>query len=127
MKKRFDQATLDAIFDAPLEIVARLPAPWGGLSAFPQRHDIEEFLDDPEEWFARTQGVTKEDYQNWIATEGLPRCGATLKSGRRCKNPVSGGIQRDLHDWLQSDAGFCHLHGGEGSAEAKLKRFGRKP
>ena len=124
MKRRFDKATLDAIYAAPIEIVANLRAPWGGISAFPKRDNIEDFLNDPEEWYARDQGVTKVDYLNWIASDGLPRCGATLKNGQRCKIPVSGGVKRQLHDWLQEDAGLCHLHGGDGSTEAKRKRFG---
>ena len=127
MKRRFDAETLDAIFAAPLELVANLRAPGGGVHAFPKRKDIEDFLNDPEGWFARSQGVTREDYHNWIDSDGLPRCGATLKDGHRCKNPVSGGIQRGLLDWLQADAGFCYLHGGDGSEVAKTKRFGRKP
>jgi len=125
VKQKFDKLTLDYIYSAPLEIVARLRAPWGGISAFPARADIEEFLNDPEDWYARSEGVSKDDYLNWIASEGLPRCGAVLRNGHSCKNPVSGGIQRGLHDWLQADAGFCRLHGGEGSEEAKLKRYGR--
>lgn len=127
MRRTFDQQTLDAIFAAPLEIVATLRAPSGGLTAFPKRGEIEDFLNDPEDWYARSEGVSEEDYFNWINADGLPRCGATLRNGERCKNPVSGGVQRGLHDWLHADAGFCRLHGGEGSKEAKLERFGKKP
>jgi hypothetical protein len=39
--------------------------------------------------------------------------------GTRCKNFVSGGIQRDLQTWLELDGGNCAVHGGVSADEAR--------
>ena len=121
-----DEATIDALINAGVELVANIPTPWGGTTTVLKKLDVVAFLTDREDWFARKNGVTKEDYLAWLEAEGLPRCGATTRNGGRCRNPVSGGTQRNLLDWLNEDAGFCTVHGGASSDEAAIKRWGRK-
>lgn len=93
-----------------------MPAPWGGFDVFLEPDDVAPFLSDRIEWFARRNGAFKHQFQDWLDTYGTPRCGATTAKGERCKNFVSGGIQRPFEIWLQEDGGFCAVHGGEGSA-----------
>ena len=56
---------------------------------------------DRDQGIADHLGVQKSQYLDWLETEGLPRCGATTAKGERCRDRVSGGIQRPLEEWLQ--------------------------
>ena len=111
---------------AGITLSAEVEAPWGGITVFLEAGDFPLFIEDRAEWYARKCGAFKSQYTDWLETGGLPRCGATTAKGTRCQNPVSGGIQRDFEDWLEEDGGFCKVHGGLSSDEAKQKRFGAK-
>jgi len=117
-----DKSTIAKLAEAPLEFVGQVAAPGGGASVCLQANELEAFCDDPEGFFALHQAATKDEYLQWVETEGTPRCGATTNRGARCCNIVSGGIQMSLEDWLQEDGGFCTVHGGATSAEARRKR-----
>ena len=116
-----DHKTVDALKAAGISLSASVEAPWGGLTVVLEPNDVEAFVHDRAEWFARKNGAFKSQYLDWIATSGEPRCGATTSKGARCKKTVSGGIQRPFEVWLQEDGGFCHAHGGLTSAEARQR------
>lgn len=116
-----DRKTLDTLKAAKINLVASVEAPWGGITVDLDPGDVDDFIRDRAEWFARKNGAFKSQYQDWIATYGEPRCGATTAKGTRCQNSVSGGIQRPFDVWLQEDGGFCHAHGGLTSAEARSR------
>ena len=118
---RIDRKTLDALASAGVSLVATVEAPLGSITVDLQPSDVEDFLRDRAEWFARKNGAFKSQYLDWLATYGEPRCGAKTAKGARCKNSVSGGIQRPFDVWLQEDGGFCHAHGGATSKEARGK------
>jgi len=124
--RNLDVRTIAAMIDAGITFVAGVSSPGGQKTVFLEAEDVAPFVEDSADWFAKKNGVTKQDYLSWVACDGLPRCGATTKNGSRCKNSVSGGGQRSLLDWLSEDAGFCSLHGGENSHDARLRRWGRK-
>lgn len=81
--------------------------------------EMNTYIDNPIKFAADRHKVSIEDYTNWIATDGSPRCGATTKSGRICKNHLSGGGQRPINEWLELDGGLCATHGGESSTRTK--------
>lgn len=112
---------VERLAKAPIEFVGQVEAPGGGVSIILSAYELSDFCDDPEGFFALKNGVTKEEYLQWVQTEGTPRCGALNAKGKRCQNVVSGGIQMSLNRWLQEDGGFCHLHGGASSKEARAK------
>lgn len=114
-----DRKTVDAMEAAGISLVGWVPAPWGGITVTLAPDDVQPFVQDREEWFARKNGAFKQQYLDWVATSGEPRCGATTSKGTRCKNYVSGGIQRPFEVWLQEDGGFCHVHGGPSRKEAR--------
>lgn len=116
-----DRTTVEAMKSAGIEFLASVPAPWGGINVTLEPEEVEAFVRDREEWFARKNGAFKQQYLDWIATGGEPRCGAMTSKGTRCKNFVSGGIQRPFEVWLQEDGGFCHTHGGANSNEARQR------
>ncbi len=116
-----DRSTLHALDSAGISLVASVEGPCGGITVDLGPDDVEPFLQDRDEWFARKNGVLKSQYRDWLATCGEPRCGAMTAKGQRCKNSVSGGIQRPLEVWLQEDSGFCQVHGGLTSKEARQR------
>ena len=118
---KLDQNTIDAIAKAGISFVARIPCPGGAESIWLKPDNIGVFIDDPELAAANYYKASRQEYRDWIATEGTPRCGATTKSGKRCRNIVSGGIQQPFPRWLQLDGGFCAVHGGETSEESRRR------
>ena len=124
--RNLDLQTVAAMIDAGIAFSAVVPSPGGQKTVFLEAEDVVPFVEDSADWYAKKNGVAKQDYLSWVACDGLPRCGATTKSGNQCKNSVSGGGQRSLLEWLTEDAGFCSLHGGENSDDARLRRWGRK-
>ena len=87
---KLDKKTLLALDASGVGFMAGIPTP-GGQETFPlQTNDLADYVADKELWFARKNGVSKEDYLRWLAADGTPQCGYQLKNGRRCKNTVSG-------------------------------------
>lgn len=107
-----DRNTLDALNAAGISLVASVEGPWGGITVDLAPGDVEPFLQDCDEWFASKNGVLKSQYRDWLTTCGEPLCGAMTAKGERCKNSVSGGIQRPLEVWLQEDGGFSMFTAG---------------
>ena len=120
-----DKVTLEMLEAAQLEIIGNVAHPCGGQSFHLEVSDLEAYCKDPEACYALMHGATKQEYLQWVETLGTPRCGALNKKGRRCGNFVSGGIQLELNDWLQEDGGFCAIHGGASSADARAARWGK--
>lgn len=117
-----DIATIRKLAAAPIEFVGTVAVPGGGKSISLEAEDLEAFCADPEGYFARQQGVTKDEYLQWVATDGTPRCGALNSQGAPCGNRVSGESQMGLGRWLQEEGGFCAIHGCATSAEARAKK-----
>ncbi|MFV1441511.1 MULTISPECIES: hypothetical protein [unclassified Phaeobacter] len=120
-----DKKTVEILAAAGVKFVSGVTAPGGQQTVYLEPADLPDFVSDNELWFAMKHGATKEDYLNWVHSEGTPKCGFILKNGRRCRNIVSGGIQRSFLDWLNEEAGLCTVHGGDNSEEAKEKRWKR--
>ena len=110
-----DQDTIDAMASAGIRFIVEAAAPWGGITLTIRADQVPGIVADRDQGIADHLGVLKNQYLDWLQTEGLPRCGATTAKGERCRNSVSGGIQRPLEGWLQEDGGFCTIHGGERS------------
>ena len=118
----FDKQTIDRLAEAPLEIIGHVAVPCGNGSISLKAHELEAFCNDPEGIYALRNEATKDEYLQWVETEGTPRCGVITSKGNRCQNIVSGGTQMPLERWLQEDGGFCTVHGGATSAEARPRR-----
>jgi len=117
-----DEATISKLAEAPIEFIGQVAAPGGGASIILKASELDAFCADPEAFFALRSGALKEEYRQWVETEGTPRCGASTTKGTRCGNIVSGGIQMSLERWLQEDGGFCTVHGGPTSAQSRHKK-----
>lgn len=116
---RIDQDTVDAMAAAGIHFTVEAAAPWGGMTLTVNASEVPGLVADRDRGIADHLGVLKSQYLDWLETEGLPRCGATTAKGERCRNPISGGVQRPLEEWLQEDGGFCTVHGGERSKRGR--------
>ena len=86
--------------------------------------DVAAFLADRDQFAADYYGVTKDVYFEWLRLDGVARCGGTTAEGSRCQNYLSGFGQLPIKEWLKRDGGYCAVHGGEGSEEARARGFG---
>ncbi len=118
--------TLMALKNANIRLYAEVPHPCGSETVLLTYSDVEKFIDDPEGFVAAQKGVSRDDYLGWLESQGTPRCGALTKKGTRCKNWVSGGMQMRIGEWMNSNGGYCAVHGGESAEEAHLRIYGRK-
>lgn len=116
-----DQRTIDALANAGISFAAHMPCPGGSATIWLPPQDVAIFVKDPQQAAANYFKASKQEYLDWVATDGTPRCGAKTRSGKRCRNIVSGGIQQPFERWLQLDGGFCTIHGGAGAEEARKR------
>ena len=110
---------LNELRKAGINFYGSVPDVSGQKEVYLTTEDVLDFLTDKQDWFAKQNGVSKQDYISWLESHGTPRCGVILKNGNRCKNVVSGGMAMPLKVWLNEDAGYCRVHGGLPSRNAK--------
>lgn len=110
---QLDKQTITAMRDAGISFISYVRAPGGSATISLEPDDVPAFIEDRDSFAARHFGVSRQQYLDWVATDGAPRCGATTKKGTRCQNSVSGGIQRTIEEWVKLDGGYCAVHGGE--------------
>ena len=118
---KIDIVTLQALEASGVSLVAKIRVPWGSQKVIIDLKDIELFVADRDAGAAKCLGVTLDEYHEWIESGGGPRCGALTKSGKRCRNPVSGGIHMPIEKWKSLNGDRCAVHGGETSEEALTK------
>jgi hypothetical protein len=70
--------------------------------------ELARYNSDPDGWAAAYYGLTREQYHEWIALEGMALCGHA-----GCNNRVPGRMAHDADRWKQvhRHAG-CKYHGG---------------
>jgi hypothetical protein len=105
--------------DAGIALIGNLVGPAGNYSISLAPEEVEEFVADPAAFYAKAHGGTKKDFEDWVATDGTPRCGAKTSKGSPCRNFVAGGIHKNFEAWLEQDGGLCATHGGDNSQEAR--------
>jgi len=110
---QLDKQTITAMRAAGISFVTYVRAPGGSATISLEPDDVFAFVQDRDAFAAKHFGVTRQQYLDWVETDGAPRCGATTKKGTRCQNSVRGGIQRTIEEWVHLDGGYCPVHGGE--------------
>lgn len=109
---QLDKQTILAMQSAGITFLVSVPAPGGSTTFALQSGEVPAFIQDRDTFAASHFGVTRQQYLDWVKTDGAPRCGATTKKGTRCANSVTGGIQRTIGEWVELDGGYCTVHGG---------------
>lgn len=107
-----DLDTLRTLDEAGISFAAHVKAPSGGHNVYLDLSDVAKFVEDQDGFAARYYKLTRDEYVEWIATEGTVQCSAKTKSGSRCKNIVSGGVHDDPQEWKAHRTEYCAVHGG---------------
>ncbi|WP_426026439.1 hypothetical protein [Brevundimonas sp. TSRC1-1] len=109
-----DLAALKRLHAKGVSFIANVPTVYGGKDLIMGPQEAYEFSLDRDAAAARMMGVTKEVYVEWLAAGGDVQCAGTTKSGRRCRNSISGGAIYDPVEWereIRINA-KCVIHGG---------------
>jgi hypothetical protein len=86
--------------------------PCGGETITLSAEEVERYKRDPDGFAATHFRPTTNEYREWIAETGLPRCAARTKSGQLCRNSV--GPQSDAFQWKATHRLlFCSVHCGD--------------
>jgi hypothetical protein len=88
---------------------------WGNVRIALEPEEAEEYLVDPTGAMARQAGLSREDFVEWLSSEGSIRCEGVTLSGARCKAGVVGvSSQLPVKAWKEAKArgGYCGRHGG---------------
>ncbi len=75
--------------------------------------DVAGYLADPVAYYASFAGVSKADYVEWEAAEGMVQCSAKTRKGKRCKGIVRDGYGVRPAEWLKKQGEYCPMHNGE--------------
>ena len=71
------------------------------------------WMSDPEACRAAAEGVTVEQLRRFDERNGIAQCGAITSKGQRCRNsPVDTKYNWGAKDFVESDGGYCAVHGG---------------
>lgn len=88
---------------------------WGNLRADLHPNLARAYLDDPTGAMATRAGLTREEFIEWLSSEGSIRCNAVTQKGEPCKSGVRGvSGQMSLGRWKEAKdrGGYCGAHGG---------------
>lgn len=89
---------------------------WQRLSVSLEPEHAAIYLEDPTAGLAAGLGVTREEFVDYLSSEGSVSCeGKTLK-GTPCRASVAGpSTQLSVESWKAAKArgGYCRRHGGE--------------
>lgn len=110
-----DRNTLEIMKNAGIDFLVNVRIPGGGRDIIIQPQDVEKFVADRDAVAANYFGLMKEQYQEWVATDGYVQCSAKTISGSRCKNHVSGGSYYKADEWKGVLGEYCATHGGRTS------------
>lgn len=106
--EELDQKTLEYIF-SNLTVIGYILGPWGGQQEPLRIDDIQKYRDNYREFCADHHGLSLEQFEHWMETDGTPRCGEKTKRGKRCKKPC-GRSHSPAKQWLEEDGGICAYH-----------------
>lgn len=92
---------------------------WGNVRTELDPDEAEAYLQNPTAAMARKASLSREDFVEWLSTEGFVRCEGLTRSGARCKSGVAGvSSQLPVKLWKKAKekGGYCSRHGGQASA-----------
>lgn len=94
------------------KVELRIRAAGGNRSIMVTVEELAAYNADPDKFAAENFGLTVPQYEEWIAVDGAPLCGATTKAGKLC-SVMLGRVQMGPDEWLALHREqYCHAHGG---------------
>ncbi|MBX3424589.1 MAG: hypothetical protein KF688_02815 [Pirellulales bacterium] len=111
-----DLSLLYELLDAKCFFTALLPYVSGGdldRVRISTRSELDAYLKDPVAFAAKVCGVTRDEYETWLHSEGFVQCSGRTTSGRQCRNAVVGYKPYHFDEWLSvfRSGGYCAVHG----------------
>ncbi len=88
---------------------------WGRVRIDLQPHHARTYLVDPTMAMAARAGLTRDEFVEWLSSEGSVRCNGVTRAGAPCKAGVKGaGSQMSISAWkaAKERGGYCSVHGG---------------
>lgn len=88
---------------------------WESVDVDLQPDQARAYLEDPVGAIADRVGLTREEFHDWMSSEGAVRCSGITTRGRACKCLVSGlSSHLPLDRWKEAKdrGGYCSVHGG---------------
>jgi hypothetical protein len=85
-----------------------MPAAGGTRTVEVAPADLPQFLRNNRAWIAKMCGITVADLDAYDVHEGMQRCGATTKAGRRCRKSLAP--DSSPAEFVQLHAGRCGHH-----------------
>lgn len=92
--------------------IANVIMPTGGRDLYLDEDEAKIYNSDPDAYAAKSFGLTKIEYLQWLDSDGAPLCGHRTAGGDLCRN-LTGGSQLDPSEWKARHRKFnCVTHGG---------------
>jgi hypothetical protein len=88
---------------------------WESVDVDLQPDQARAYLEDPVGVIAARVGLTREEFHDWMSSEGSVRCSEITTQGRACKCLVRGlSSHLPLDRWKEAKdrGGYCSAHGG---------------
>lgn len=89
---------------------------WGKVSMTLEPAEARAFLREPTAALAEILKISREDFVEYLSSEGSVRCEGHTKKGDRCRTSVAGlSTQLGLKAWIDAKGrgGYCRRHGGD--------------
>lgn len=90
---------------------------WGRLTVSLDPADAALYLADPTAGLAKGVGLTRDQFVEYLSSEGSVRCEARTLKGALCRAGVAGlSSQLNIKAWkaAKDRGGYCTRHGGDG-------------
>jgi hypothetical protein len=94
--------------------VANLTTVWGGEDIALTEQQVQVYQRHLDGFVAKHFGLTREEYREWIESDGTALCGGKTKAGKPCGNILTRGFQLDAQKWkARHRSEYCKIYGGE--------------
>ncbi len=105
---------LQEIIEAGGTILANVPALGGFKSVIMTAAQAARLPAAKESVYGELVGLSRDDYVDWVHSQGCVYCCASTKSGSRCRNFILGATGLQPDDWVKqrNEGGYCATHGG---------------
>ena len=109
-------ARVTAMINKPLETIKvemQLRVPGGCSTLSIPLTDVPRYNADPDGYAGALFGLSRDQYCEWVQSDGVALCGARNARGKPCGNMVGGGIQLSAEQWSNiRRSEYCSTHAG---------------
>lgn len=103
-------STLEKLAELDVGFYCSHPDEAGAGSLYLSVPELVQYAKDPVGYLAAYYKVSKDQYLAWHRSDYMVVCSAKTGANKPCKNIVSGGNQAPLHQWVELQGSYCHVH-----------------